>query len=230
MAVDTLFLDAGGVLVFPNWNRISRVLADHGVIVAPETLAAAEPRAKHQLDTEDRTQLTDRNRGWLYFDLLLREAGVEVNDRTDAALADLHAYHSVSNLWEYVPPDVGPALDAFERLGLRLVVVSNSNGKLAELLDRLGLASRFAVVVDSTIEGVEKPDRRLFQIALERAGARVETTVHAGDLYYVDVVGARAAGLRAVLIDPADLYEDKDCARVRSLGVLASELEKNGSI
>ncbi len=228
MPIETLFLDAGGVLVFPNWQRISRALADRGVIVDAETLAAAEPRAKLRLDTGDKAQVSDRERGWLYFDLILTEAGVPLSDRTDAALADLNAYHTVNNLWEYVPPDVPPALDALKHLGLRLVVVSNANGKLRELMERLDLARRFDVMLDSAVEGVEKPDPRLFRIALDRAGARPETTAHVGDLYHIDVLGARAAGLRAVLLDPVGLYEDKDCPRVPSLAVLVARLQNGG--
>jgi len=71
---------------------------------------------------------------------------------------------------------------------------------------------------------VEKPDPRIFQLALERSGARPETTLHAGDFYHVDVVGARAAGLQAWLIDAAGLYADHDVTRVPSLAALADRL------
>jgi FMN phosphatase YigB (HAD superfamily) len=75
-------------------------------------------------------------------------------------------------------------------------------------------------MLDSHEEGVEKPDPRLFEIALERSGARRGETLHVGDLYHVDVQGARSAGLDAVLLDPAGLYADFDCRRIRSLGEL----------
>jgi putative hydrolase of the HAD superfamily len=71
---------------------------------------------------------------------------------------------------------------------------------------------------------VEKPDPRLFEIALERAGARAETTLHVGDFYWIDVRGARAAGVHPVLLDAAWLYDAADCPRVRSLGELADRL------
>ena len=80
----------------------------------------------------------------------------------------------------------------------------------------------FTVICDSHVEGVEKPDRRFFEILVERAGARPETTVHVGDLYHVDVVGARSAGLRAMLFDPHDLYADYDVPRVKDLSELAT--------
>jgi putative hydrolase of the HAD superfamily len=79
-------------------------------------------------------------------------------------------------------------------------------------------------VLDSADEGVEKPDPRFFEIALARSGARQETTIHVGDLYHVDVVGARRAGLRGVLLDEANLRPDADCPRVGSLDELAERI------
>ena len=61
----------------------------------------------------------------------------------------------------------------------------------------------FDHILDSWVEKVEKPDPRFFTRALERAGADPATTLHVGDLYYVDVRGARAAGLEAWLFDVA---------------------------
>jgi putative hydrolase of the HAD superfamily len=225
--VETVFLDAGGVVVFPNWARVSGELARHGVEVSAETLAAADPHAKRQLDLGATiSTTTDASRGWLYFNLVLNHAEVQLSSSTEAALASLQEYHARHNVWETVPADVVPALERLRRLGLRLVVVSNANGTLHEMFGRLGLAERVDVLFDSWREGVEKPDPRLFHIALDRSGARAATTVHVGDLYHVDVVGARAAGLRAVLIDSAGLYADADCPRVRSLDELCGRLER----
>ena len=89
---------------------------------------------------------------------------------------------------------------------------------------RLGMTARFDCILDSHDEGVEKPDPRFFEIALARSGARKDTTIHVGDLYYVDVVGARNAGLRGVLLDEADLRPDADCPRVHSLQELVAQI------
>jgi putative hydrolase of the HAD superfamily len=136
-------------------------------------------------------------------------------------------YHDVHNLWELVPDGVPSALERLRRCVSRVVVVSNANGRLDVMLERLGLRRFFDLTLDSQLEGVEKPDPRLFEIALERSGASRETTLHVGDLYWIDVAGARAAGLRAVLLDAADLYQSADCPRVRSLGELADGLESS---
>ena len=225
MPIQTVFLDAGGVLVWPNWTRVSETLERHGVRVPAAALAVAEPRAKRRLDTGETVRVTnDRQRGWTYFNLVLEEAGVSLSEATATALAELHAYHERANLWESAPDDVRPALASLRARGLRLVVVSNANGRLHHLFERIGLIDAFDHVFDSHLEGVEKPDPRYFEIALERSGARAADTVHVGDLYYVDVVGARAAGIVPVLLDVADLYPDADCLRVRSLAGLTSAL------
>jgi putative hydrolase of the HAD superfamily len=223
--LETVFLDAGGVLLYPNWWRVSEALAAHAVTVSPEALIAADPRARRELDDMGVIGGTsDASRGWLFFDLVLAHAGIDRSDATAGALEELHAYHRSSNLWEYVPPYVVPFLEALRGRGLRLVVVSNANGTLLAHMQRLGLTERFDHIFDSHDEGVEKPDPRFFEIALTRSGADKETTIHVGDLYYVDVVGARNAGLRGVLLDEADLRPDADCPRVRSLDELLTEI------
>jgi HAD superfamily hydrolase (TIGR01549 family) len=153
---------------------------------------------------------------------------VEQNAGTDAALVELREYHKVENLWEHVEPDIVPALAALKARGLRLVVVSNANGRLRHLFDRIGLTQWFDYLLDSHEWGFEKPDPRLFQLALEQSRADAPHTVHVGDLYHVDVIGARRAGLRdAVLYDMAGLYDDVDCPRVRSLGALVEWIDKS---
>jgi HAD superfamily hydrolase (TIGR01549 family) len=225
MALETVFLDAGGVLIYPNWWRVSEALAKHGVTVSPDALIAADPRARRELDdTRTVGATTDVSRGWLFFDLVLAHAGTARSDATAAALADLHAYHSASNLWEYVPDYVVPALETLRDRGLRLVVVSNANGTICAHMDRLDLTRRFDCVLDSADEGVEKPDARFFDIALERSGATRDTTIHVGDMYHIDVVGARNAGLRGVLLDEANLRPDADCPRVRTLDELVKRI------
>ena len=223
--LNTVFLDAGGVLLFPNWTRIEQALARQGVYVTADTLARAEPLARRQLD-DGRTirMTTDASRGWLFFDLILEQAGIAPSPQTAAALSELHDYHQANNLWELIPDAVRPALTALRNHGLTLVVVSNANGTLRAHMDRIGLSAHVDLVIDSCEEGVEKPDARLFQIALTRAHARPESTIHVGDIYHVDVLGARAAGIRPVLLDEAGLCPDVDCERVGSLTELADSV------
>jgi HAD superfamily hydrolase (TIGR01509 family) len=181
------------------------------------------------MDVAADRQPDDKQRGWRYFDLVLTRVGIPPGEATRAALNDVDRYQAQHGIWEYVPPYVIPALGRLRALGLRLVIVSNSNGMLDSLFSRVGLTPHIDLLLDSAKEGVEKPDPRFFEIALGRSAASPEATLHVGDLYHVDVAGARAAGLRAALVDQADLYQGVDCPRVRSVEDLATRIERNDS-
>jgi HAD superfamily hydrolase (TIGR01509 family) len=221
----TVFLDAGGVLVTPSWDRVSAALAAHGIDVPAGALAAADPLVRRDIDLGLGAAASDQQRGWAYFNRILDYCGTSRSPSADAALDDLQTYHAVHNLWERVPHGVAETLDGLHAMGLKLVVVSNANGKLKVLFERLGLARHFDVMLDSAEEGVEKPDPRLFQLALERSQATPTDTVHVGDLYHVDVQGARGAGLDAILLDTADLYVGYDCVRIRDITELPGALK-----
>lgn len=223
--IETVFLDAGGVLVHPNFDRVAAALERAGVRAEGEALRRAEPLAKRDLEDPSFIRSSDDDsRGLVYFAAVLRRAGVEIDDRVRKALAELRAYHAANNLWETPDPDLIPFLARLSARGLRRVVVSNANGTLHAHFDRLGLTPHFEAVFDSHVEKVEKPDPRFFEIALNRSGSKKETTVHVGDFYEIDVVGARRAGLEAILLDPANVNRDRDCARVRTLDELATRL------
>ena len=217
----TVFLDAGGVLVWPNWNRVANALREHGVEVDPRRLEEADPIARFSLDEAQVIgSSTDQRRSKSFLDLVVIEAGIELSPATKAALDVIRDYHNRENLWEIVPDFVVPTLRELRSAGYKLVVVSNANGTLHYKFERLGLAPLVDVLIDSALEGVEKPDPRIFQIALERSNSKAGTTVHVGDFYNIDVAGARAAGLRPVLVDERDLHRDADCDRIKSIAEL----------
>lgn len=219
--IETVFLDAGGVLVWPNWTRVADTLRAHGVVVDPARLAAADPLARFAIDrAEIVAASTDQRRGYNFFELVFAQADVPLDDRTAAAGREIEAYHNEQNLWEVVPDYVVPTLQRLRGGGYRLVVVSNANGTLRRKFERVGLAPHVDVLLDSAVEGLEKPDPRFFELALQRSGARPESTVHVGDLYHVDVAGARSAGIGAVLVDEAWLHAEADCPRIRSIAEL----------
>ena len=228
MAIETLFFDVGGVLAHPNWQRVAETLARHGIAGDSARMTAVEPSVRRGLDTAAGVgATTDQVRGETYFNRIFAETGVPLGPTLEPARAELAAYHAANNLWECVSEDARVVLERLRGTGRRLAVVSNSNGTVRAKLERLELAGFFEAIVDSREEGLEKPDPRIFAVALKRMGARPETTVHVGDLYHVDVAGARAAGLRAVLVDPRNLYLDHDCVRVPSLTALADAVESD---
>jgi putative hydrolase of the HAD superfamily len=97
--------------------------------------------------------------------------------------------------------DAAPALAELSVLGVRLVCVSNWDYSLPDVLARVGLADELDGVVTSAAVGARKPDPRLFEAALEVAGCAADEALHVGDTPTEDVEGAKAAGIRAVLID-----------------------------
>jgi putative hydrolase of the HAD superfamily len=99
--------------------------------------------------------------------------------------------------------DVEPALGSLRRDGVRLAVVSNWDARLPRLLDELGLAAFFEVVVASESVGREKPRPETFGVALARLALRGDEVLHVGDRELEDVEGARAAGLHALRLDRA---------------------------
>jgi putative hydrolase of the HAD superfamily len=215
-----LFFDAGNTLVYVNMGIVSAALARRQTVRSPEELWRAEHRVRASLDRPEVVRASDDASRWgLYFRSILDECGVRGRRVVEGTLEDLAAYHARSNLWEVVPPEVPMVLDGLRRR-YRLGVISNSNGTVREKLRRVGLWPYFDWVLDSHEEGVEKPDPRLFRAALARAGARAERALHVGDIYHIDVVGARAAGMGALLLDPAGVHGDKFVRRVPALSAL----------
>jgi putative hydrolase of the HAD superfamily len=110
--------------------------------------------------------------------------------------------------------------------GYRLGVVSNFYGNVERILTEAGIAPLLGVVADSTLVGAAKPDPRIFRHALERLGAQPAETLHVGDSYQRDVLGAHAAGLRTAWLcagaapaaPPRDVVCDVRLAALRELG------------
>ena len=114
-------------------------------------------------------------------------------------------------LWSKADPEAEAALGRVKRAGLVAGVISNSNGSVRSILEATGLVRYLDFVLDSSVVGVEKPDRRIFELALQEAGVASSEAIYVGDLYSVDVLGARAAGIDAILLDPRGLWGPRDC-------------------
>lgn len=185
--------DVGQTLVELDLDFLCLRLAERGVEVSVGSLDAAAPAAWARYDA-----LVDAGHGhpWqALMDTLLEGAGVA--DRTP--LVDwLWSEQPRRNLWRRpIAPMVALARELAAR-GIRLGIVSNSEGRLAELLAEIAIADPFAVVVDSGRFGIDKPDRRIFEHALAALGATGERALHIGDSWAADVQGALGAGLDAV--------------------------------
>lgn len=196
-----VLLDAGGTLIHPDHEFILERVSAHGLAV---DLAAYEVAKRHAqavvgdlLRSDEPGDDASRARAW--FTALLTRLGLSA-DRIQAVGEDIRARHVEGRLWIRALPGTREMLQGLRDAGLRLGVVSNADGRVAEYLETAGLASCFELILDSAIEGIEKPDPRIFERACARLGVTPEETVYVGDTYEIDILGARAAGIRGILL------------------------------
>jgi putative hydrolase of the HAD superfamily len=216
-ALRAVFFDAGNTLVRMNYAAIAARLAGLGHAVGAEAVQRAEWRARVRFDggllacpgasTESGAARIS------YLELLLDELGIGDRWTARAMAAWRESYNAPVGIFDVADPEALAALALCRRAGLKVGVVSNSNGTVRGLLGALGIGPYLDFVLDSFEVGVEKPDPRIFALALARAGAEPAQAVHVGDLYSVDVRGARGAGLEAILLDPGQHWGRRDCAR-----------------
>jgi putative hydrolase of the HAD superfamily len=222
-ALDAVLFDAGGTLIELDYAFIGAVAARHAPPIAPEALRRAEGSARLEIDRRaERADLgleEDAARRPSYFATLLAAAGLDAGPRA-AVVAELEAEHARVNLWRVAVREAQGALARLRSRGLRLAVISNSDGRVAQALACVGLAEHFEEIVDSHFEGVEKPDPAIFQRTLARLRVQPERACYVGDIYAIDARGARAAGLHPVLVDGVGAYAALDCARIASLDEL----------
>jgi putative hydrolase of the HAD superfamily len=224
--VETVLLDAGGVLLDLDYRYLRRLIEVRHPPVTEKELSRQEAIARTEIHrhVSDGGRVSDTWRD--YFHLILGGIGVPAPDQ-DAVIDALWEAHERFGLWT-VPIDGGPETVAeLKRRGMRIGVVSNAEGRVERDLDSAGYAGMFETVVDSHLVGVEKPDPGIFHIALERMGVGVEHAIYLGDVPAVDIAGARAAGLAPVLLDRHDLYRDLDVPRLRSIQELISRLDRS---
>jgi len=118
--------------------------------------------------------------------------------------------------WDQILPGTRETLDRI-RADYRIAVISNADGRIDQVLSRCGIADCFETITDSGIVGVEKPHAAIFAAALEAMQARADESLYVGDVYSVDFVGARNAGMDAVLLDVSGAYREQALPRVESL-------------
>ena len=213
-----ILFDAGNTLVWLDHPYLLDLLREHGVETSMEQLLDAEYEAKARLDELIRSGEVsdDRKRGEVFFAEIFRQVGVG-REAFGPIAKTLWARHAERNLWSNVRERTAETLDELSRRGYRLGVISNADGRVEGLLESVGLRSHFEFVIDSHLVGIEKPDPRIFYIGAERLGLHPSEVVYVGDIYEIDVQGARAAGMRGILIDPLFRFNDLDCDRVRGI-------------
>lgn len=221
MSVRAVLFDAGNTLVFLDHARMAVAVAEElGRPLTGEGLAAAAPAAARAVEG---LRTTDRERADRYLSALFTLAGVE-EEQLDRVRGVLSRLHAARHLWSSVVPGTREALGRLLAARFRLGVVSNSDGRVEAALEAAGLRDRFEVVVDSGLVGVEKPDPAIFHAALDAMGVAAADALYLGDVYDVDILGARAAGMDAVLFAPSGSPAVAGCRTVSSIAALADQL------
>ncbi len=206
-----LLLDAGGVLLLPNVEDVRCLLG-----IDEQAQRRAHHAGMAALDAHP-----GRN---VYWPAFVASAGYEPDPELVERLSRVR--------WTTVIQESVLALRELATGRFRLAVVSNSDGTVEHDLLELavcqagaGPGTQVTAVLDSTVVGFEKPDSRIFELALQRLdGVRPEAAVHVGDSVHFDVGGARAAGVRPIHLDPFDMCGLADHDHIRSLGDLAGVL------
>ena len=235
--LEAVVFDAGGTLVRLDFEWMSAWLAERGHAVDAATLRRAEVEGRrrydasaafdaHRADDVADPPLGRAGDTRAYFGGTLAAAGVGPA-LVEQALAAFLARQEREGIWTRAAEGARETIDALPALGLRAACVSNSDGRAEWHLEHCGVRAGLEFVVDSKLVGVEKPDARIFAIALERLGVPAARALYVGDIRCVDEVGSRAAGMHFVLIDPLGDYGAPGGPAIAAIGALPAWISEH---
>jgi HAD superfamily hydrolase (TIGR01509 family) len=213
--------DVGNTLLHIDGNRVSNLLVDYGHSIPACQICDAERHARFAVDKglllcleaghtlRSGSASMDSTHLWRqYFANLLGLLGVSSLHHIEimTRLLEIEG-REIPGLWSSPLPGTEPMLAGLKQRDYLLAAVSNSDGRLRQKLASVNLHQYFDLIVDSKEEGIEKPDAKIFHVVVERLHCRGGGHfIYIGDLYSVDVLGARKAGYDALLFDPGNLY------------------------
>jgi putative hydrolase of the HAD superfamily len=218
-----IFFDVGNTLLFPNRGRI---LAPIPVERQPtiETWQALERRTKQEFDRGMIAGKVDHSFWWTFYTHLLHQLGALDVGSQGVRDALVENTQNSAN-WDQILPSTRDALERL-RQAYAIAVISNADGKIDAVLRRCGIVDCFSSITDSGNVGHEKPHPAIFEAALCDMKADAAESLYVGDVYSIDYVGARNAGMQAVLFDVAGAYRDREYPRVESLAGLEDWLQQ----
>jgi putative hydrolase of the HAD superfamily len=228
--IRAVFFDAGETLVHPHPSfpeLLTKVLNEEGHDVDADFVrerlwVVSERFLKASQESELWSTSAERSRAFWssIYETFLGELGIEwsehLAERLYATFTDISNYRLF--------PDALEALQQLRDRDLQLGLISNFEEWLERLLEALEVSRFFDVRVISGIEGLEKPDTKIFEVALDRAGVAAGDSAYVGDNVHFDVEPAAEVGMHPVLIDRRGRYPDHDGLRITSLDELAGVL------
>jgi len=222
-----IFFDVGNTLLFPNRSRMLAPLP-LPVELHPTlaTWQALERRTKQEFDQGMIGGTVDHGFWWTFHTHLLRDLNLLDHGVPDNAVRDALVENTQKSAnWDQILPGTREALDRI-RQKYAIAVISNADGKIDAVLQRCGIEDCFASITDSGNVGYEKPHPAIFEAALREMKASAADSLYVGDVYSIDYIGARNAGMQAVLLDVAGAYREREFLRVESLVELESWLRQ----
>jgi putative hydrolase of the HAD superfamily len=204
-----VFFDVGNTLLFayPSVSHVVEELlraAGHArdLDAIHELMPLVDEYYEDRYRTDDTFWVSDERASdvWIgMYSLLCRRLGLPEDDAVVLARGVYDAFGDASRWRAY--DDVAPAFRRLREAGVKVGIISNWDSRLETILDGLGLSPLVDLVISSAAVKLHKPDPRIFELACERMGVAPEACAHVGDHYYADILGARAAGMTAILID-----------------------------
>lgn len=222
LKIQAVFFDIGNTLISLDTDFV-RKTAEKVICkkIPKKKILEAEAKGKEHVDDIVLSKISgsDKTRAFTYFQIMMEYVG-SGPQHAQKVKEMLIKKDKKDGLWRVIDKDAREVLLKLKEKGLVLGVISNSDGRVNRLLKKFNLLDYFNVVIDSSLVGVEKPDKKIFHLALSKANIPARRAVHVGDLYAVDVLGAKAAGMHAVLIDRTGFYRHPPCATIKTLSEL----------
>jgi HAD superfamily hydrolase (TIGR01509 family) len=220
MPAKALFFDVGNTLLFPNRKLMLHPLHQRQIFPSEELLRQIECQTKSQFDLLLESHSAIDHGFWqIFYSHLLKELRLS----EDSVHADLVSRTRISANWCEIRPGTRESLKRLAK-SRRLAVISNADGKIAEVLAHCGIADCFESITDSGIVGKEKPHPAIFDAAVRSLGVPADESIYIGDVYSIDYLGATRFGMQSILFDVAGAYRDRGLPRVESLEELESRL------
>jgi HAD superfamily hydrolase (TIGR01662 family) len=212
--IEAILFDVGQTFLHPDFPFLKNLLAEYEVSTEFETLNKGAATAREKI-----FRYREAERWQEYFTFWMQFVGAP-SDKTPEILQRIFERHKREHLWNWLDPAAPEVFAELKKLGYRLGLISNSDGSIAGSIKKIGLTHFFDCILDSHVVGAEKPDPRIFELALQQLGLPAERCVYVGDNYDRDVIGARGVGITPILFDPFEVVEEKDVVRVKELGEL----------